>query len=81
MSLVLENPSLIGIGIDEETAAVIGPDGLLEVLGDSLVVIYDARNARHIATDEHGNLSALNISVHLLKNGMVFNLEEMRTRK
>ena len=81
LSLVLENPSLIGIGIDEETAAVIGPDGLLEVLGDSLVVIYDARNARHIATDEHGNLSALNISVHLLKNGMVFNLEEMRTRK
>ena len=81
LSLVLENPSLIGIGIDEETAAVVGPDGRMEVVGDSLVVVYDARKARSIATDEHGHLSALDISVHLLKNGMVFDLEKMEIAK
>lgn len=81
MSLILENPSLIGIGIDEETAAVVGPDGRMEVVGNSLVVVYDARKARAIATDEHGHLSALDISVHLLKNGMVLDLDKMEIVK
>ena len=45
LSLVLENPSLVGVGIDESTALEVGPDGVWRVLGESVAVIYDARKA------------------------------------
>ena len=46
LSAVLEQPQLIGVGIDEETAVLVRPDGLWEVLGDSYVKIFDARQAQ-----------------------------------
>ncbi len=45
LSLVLENPSLVGVGIDESTALEVGPDGVWRILGESVAVIYDARKA------------------------------------
>ena len=45
LSLVLENPSLVGIGIDESTALEVGPAGVWKVLGESVAVVYDAREA------------------------------------
>lgn len=39
-NLVVEDPSSIGIGISESTMAVIKDDGILEVVGDSQVIIY-----------------------------------------
>ncbi len=45
LSLVLENPGLVGVGIDESTALEVGPDGVWRILGDSGAVIYDARRA------------------------------------
>jgi cyanophycinase len=45
LSLVLENPGLVGVGIDESTALEVAPDGLWTILGDSVAVIYDARGA------------------------------------
>ncbi len=74
ISLVLENPGKPGIGIDEETAAIIRPDGLLEVMGENLVMIYDARQAELTGPDQRGNLSVMNLKVHLLRHGMVFDL-------
>ncbi len=46
LSVVLERPSLIGVGIDEGTALEIGGDGVWHVVGASAAVIYDARTAR-----------------------------------
>jgi cyanophycinase len=45
LSVVLENPALLGIGVDERTTVRIGPDRILEVLGDGVVVVYDARGS------------------------------------
>ena len=45
LSLVLENPTFVGVGIDESTALEVGPDGLWRVLGESVAVVYDARKA------------------------------------
>lgn len=45
LSLVLENPGLVGVGIDESTALEVGPDGVWRVLGDSVAVVFDARKA------------------------------------
>jgi cyanophycinase len=36
------NPFLIGLGIDEDTAAFIGPDNVLEVVGSGTVTVVDA---------------------------------------
>jgi cyanophycinase len=46
ISVVLERPTLIGVGIDESTALEVEPDGRWQVLGASSAVVYDARHAR-----------------------------------
>ncbi|HYN69343.1 MAG TPA: cyanophycinase, partial [Candidatus Eisenbacteria bacterium] len=33
LSAIAQNPSLLGLGIDEDTAGVVGPDGVMEVIG------------------------------------------------
>ena len=43
LSLVAQSPSLLGIGIDEDTAAVIRPGSLLEVIGRGAVTVIDGR--------------------------------------
>jgi cyanophycinase len=75
ISLVLENPELPGIAIDEQTAIVVYPDDTFEVMGESQVLIYDASEARNIRTDDEGNLRADNIKMHLLLNGDKYNLK------
>ena len=45
LSLVLEHPELIGVGIDESTALVIDGHDKWSVIGASVAVIYDARRA------------------------------------
>src|SRR5829696_2934384 len=44
--LVAESPSQLGIGIDKDTAAVISPDGVLEVLGKGTVTVVDGSRAQ-----------------------------------
>ena len=45
LSLVLEHPALIGVGIDESTALVIDGHDQWSVIGTSVAVIFDARRA------------------------------------
>ncbi len=45
MTAYAANPGLLGIGLDEDTAVLITQDGMLEVLGSSMVTIVDGRNA------------------------------------
>jgi cyanophycinase len=66
LSLVLERPERLGVGIDESTALAIGPDGQWRVLGASVVVIYDAREAAVLA---RGPLGASGIVMHVLPAG------------
>ena len=72
ISLVLENPGLLGIGIDESTAIIVNPDQTFEVLGENTVLIYDATGAGNIGLDKNGNLSAFNVKMHLLQSGQRF---------
>lgn len=46
LSVVLEHPELVGIGIDESTALEVGPTGPWRVIGESAAVVYDARQAK-----------------------------------
>jgi cyanophycinase len=75
ISLVLEHPTLVGIGIDERTAAMVSGVGF-EVLGEGAVVVFDGRKAA-IETRQAGQLSAArNVTMHVLTSGMGFSIRD-----
>lgn len=69
ISVVLDQPDLIGIGIDESTGILVSADQSFEVLGDATVMVFDARQAAGIAIDSQQNYAVRNLKVHLLKAG------------
>ena len=69
ISVVLEHPDLVGVGIDEATAIIVRRGELFDVTGRGSVVVYDATRAKGIRTDIRGNLSAEGLSMHLLIAG------------
>ena len=73
VSLVLENPRLVGAGIDESTALEVRPDGTWKVLGESVVVIYDGRGAT--AGPSAQPLSGSGIMMHVLPSGATYDLK------
>ncbi len=80
LSLAARSPSLVGIGIDEDTAAVIKGGRFLEVVGRGCVFVVDAANAvsdAHLA--EHGApMLVSGAIVHTLPQGAHFDLSERR---
>jgi cyanophycinase len=77
LSLVLENPALLGIGIDESTAIIVEPDSTFRVIGDRSVMVLDAGAAAGIRANASGNMGVTGVQLHLLLPGDRFNL---RTR-
>lgn len=75
LTAALENPELLAIGIDEQTAIVISPDATFDVLGESLVAVYDLSWAGPVGSDRAGNLGANGITLHLLRSGQAFDLQ------
>ena len=71
ISIVLEHPDRVGVGIDESTALEVGPDGLWKVLGESVAVVYDARQAR-ITAPNHTPLGAADVRMSVLPAGSLF---------
>lgn len=71
-SVVLERPSLIGVGIDEGTALKVTPDGMWRVMGNSSVMILDARHSRITPARSTGELGAVDVRVALLPAGSTY---------
>ncbi|HEX8299116.1 MAG TPA: cyanophycinase [Rubricoccaceae bacterium] len=67
ISVVLDDPDLIGVGIDEATAVVVGPDGAMRVVGAGSVQIFDARDAHVVG--RAGGFSAAGLRMHVLASG------------
>jgi cyanophycinase len=72
LSLVLENPRLVGIGLDESTALEVPPEGPFRVLGASVAVVYDARAAR--ITPAGRTLGAADVRLSVLPAGSTYDL-------
>ena len=71
------NPFLIGLGIDEDTAAFIGPDKILEVVGSGTVTVVDASQMTHssIWDAKPGEaLSLLGLRLDVLGEGCRYDL-------
>lgn len=75
ISVLLEHPGLnAAIGIDENTALVVNPDGTCEVSGISLVSVFEKAKNAEVSQDALGHLAARNITLHLLKAGDKYTL-------
>ena len=75
ISLVLENPDHVGIGIDESTAIWVKPDNTFEVLGESSVIILDATHSKNIRSNKDLYMSGENIVMHVMLSGQKFDLK------
>src|SRR5579864_8339654 len=71
------NPFAIGIGLDEDTAAFIGPDETIEVEGSGGVTIVDGSEVSYSFIGEVGEgqpVCMLGLRLHILVAGATFNL-------
>ncbi|MEI8379498.1 MAG: cyanophycinase [Planctomycetota bacterium] len=72
---VLDYPELVGIGIDEETAAIVhGPE--FEVMGNGNITVLDARKASREKLVKGEAAAVRDMKVHVLRAGMKFRFDE-----
>ena len=80
LALVAANPGQLGVGIDEDTAAVFRPDGVLEVKGRGVLTIVDGADLVTTAYTATGTqpLMISNLRLHSLPRGATFDLQTRR---
>jgi len=77
ITAIAYNPFAIGIGLDEDTAAFIGPDETLEVEGSGGVTVVDGSEVSYSSmsdVSEGQPVCVLGLRVHILTAGATFNL-------
>ncbi|MEI8296793.1 MAG: cyanophycinase [Pseudomonadota bacterium] len=77
MTALAYNPFAVGIGLDEDTAAFIGPDETVEVEGSGGVTIVDGADLSFTSMDsvnEGQPVCMLGMRLHVLVAGATFNL-------
>jgi cyanophycinase len=83
LSAISYNPRLIGMGVDEDTAAFIDPDRVFEVIGSGAVTVVDGSDVEHLSMDsvrEDSPVSVIGLRVHVLVEGGTFDLESRQAR-
>jgi cyanophycinase len=84
LAAVTQNPRIVGLGIDENTAAVVRGQHLT-VLGSGAIYVLDGRRVSYsnvAEASEDKTMSVFNVTLHLLTEGNVLDLisREPRTR-
>lgn len=77
LSSVAQNPHLLGIGIDEDTAILVSPSGRCEVIGSQSVTILDGRQIRQTNVSDSRSrepLAITNLVMHVLPEGFGYDL-------
>jgi cyanophycinase len=77
LSALAYNPFAIGLGLDEDTAAFIGPDNNIDVEGSGGITIVDASGIEFSSmdsADEGKVVCMLGLQLHILVAGATFNL-------
>lgn len=81
---VAQNPKILGLGIDENTAVVVERARRLRVLGDGAVYVVDGANVTDSNLTEEEperTLSIFDVRLHLLSQGDSFDLHQRRPSK
>jgi cyanophycinase len=76
LSVIAQNPSLLGLGVDEDTAGVVGPDHILEVIGRGSITVVDGAGSETDAWEIKGHrpLMISGVVLHSLPSGYRFDL-------
>jgi len=71
LTVVAQNPYLLGIGIDEDTALIVENAAGLEVVGQGAVTLLDGRQmaSNFLDIEDRERLELLNVKLHLLPGG------------
>jgi cyanophycinase len=75
------NPFALGLGLDENTAAFIGPDGVFEVVGGGSITVVDPSDLEFSSmarVRRNDPVCLIGLRLHILDHGSRFNL---KTRK
>lgn len=79
LSAVSLNPFLLGMGIDEDTAAFIDPHGMVEVVGSGTVTIVDGSqmsySSAHSASPKQG-IGMIGLKLDILDAGCQYDLDK-----
>lgn len=78
LSAIAQNPEMLGIGIDENTAIVIEKSSILRVIGSGAVTITDGKllshtNVSELTPDE--TLALTDVKLHILPNGYKYDIQ------
>jgi cyanophycinase len=77
LSAVSYNPFASAIGICENTAAFIGPEGMLEVVGAGSVTVIDPSGLKHSSMAEAGSgdfITLLGLQLHIMGHGSRYDI-------
>ncbi len=77
---VAQNPRMLGLGIDEDTAIVV-EEGSFRVLGQGAVYVIDGTGMTHssmVETEPEKTISLHDIRLHVLTSGECFDLDRRR---
>ena len=81
MAALSYNPMNVGIGLDEDTAAIIDPRGKIEVCGSGGLTVVDPKDVEFSSMDssdpEHP-VCVTGVRLHILVDGGTFDLETRR---
>ena len=83
LSALAFNPFSVGLGLDEDTAAFIGPDNIVEVEGRGGITVVDAADISYSGvddTDQGQPICMLGLRLHVLTSGATFNLHTREAR-
>ncbi len=77
LTIVAQNPYLLGAGIDEDTALVVEPGRGIEVIGEGAVTVIDGRQmtSNFLEVGEREHLELVNVKLHLLPAGTRYALD------
>jgi len=80
LALIAASPAQLGVGIDEDTAAIIRPSGLMEVKGRGVVTVVDGSDVVTTSYTATGTqpLMMSGVKLHTLPRGAIFDLAERR---
>jgi cyanophycinase len=80
LSLISGSPVLLGIGVDEDTAALFGPDGTVDVIGRHSVTIIDgtAMFTDYPEVKGHGGITVSGAVLHSLTSGRRYDIQSRK---
>jgi cyanophycinase len=75
ITAVSYNPYNLGIGIDENTAIILDPNGVMEVFGQGSVTVVDGSQITYneiAEVAEHESFAVCGVNLHILRDGLVY---------